>query len=63
VRINVDPKRCQGHALCAATAPDLFDLDEHGYATVADEFVSGEQAAPAAAAVATCPEQAIEIHR
>ncbi|WP_330254123.1 ferredoxin [Nocardia sp. NBC_00565] len=63
MRINVDPQRCQGHALCAATAPELFDLDEHGYARVADEFVSGEHAAAAQAAAATCPEQAVEIIR
>ncbi|PPJ25809.1 ferredoxin [Nocardia nova] len=63
MRVNVDPQRCQGHALCAATAPDLFELDEHGYAIAADRFVPDEQAAAAETAVTTCPEQAIEITR
>jgi ferredoxin len=63
VRINVDPQRCQGHALCAATAPDLFDLDEHGYAIVADEFGPDDHTTAAEAAAAACPEQAIEIIR
>jgi ferredoxin len=49
--------------LCAATAPDLFDQDEHGYAAVATEFVPPELVTAARAAAAACPEEAIEIHR
>ncbi|PPJ36682.1 ferredoxin [Nocardia nova] len=63
MRVDVDPQRCQGHVLCAATAPDLFALDEHGYAIAADRFVPDEQAVAAQTALATCPEQAIEIAR
>ncbi|MET7769442.1 ferredoxin [Nocardia sp. NPDC005366] len=63
MRVNVDPQRCQGHALCAAAEPDLFDLDEHGYASVADVIVPDERVAAAETAAMTCPEQAIEIIR
>ncbi|MFF3573359.1 ferredoxin [Nocardia jiangxiensis] len=63
MRVDVDPQRCQGHALCAATAPDLFDLDERGYAIAANEFVPDEHADAAVAAAASCPEQAVEIIR
>ncbi|WP_109526681.1 MULTISPECIES: ferredoxin [Nocardia] len=63
MRISVDPQRCQGHALCAAVLPGLFDLDEHGYATVRDVIVPEEHIASAEMAATTCPEQAVEIIR
>ena len=34
MRIRIDPERCQGHSRCYAIAPDLFDADDYGTATV-----------------------------
>ena len=32
MKIRVDPDKCQGHNRCYAIAPDLFDVDDYGYA-------------------------------
>lgn len=61
MKVRVNPEICQGHTLCAMTAPDLFDLrdeDGHGYAITEDVPPGKEE--PALAAIRTCPEQAIE---
>ena len=62
MRIDVDLARCQGHTLCAITAPELFDLDDndgHAVVKVADGLVPAELEAEAHRAFQTCPEQAI----
>lgn len=64
MKISVDTDRCQGHTLCAMTAPDLFDLHEQdGHAIVkpADGLVPTELELDAIRAGTTCPEQAITI--
>ena len=33
MRVHVDPEKCQGHNRCYALAPELFDVDDLGYAT------------------------------
>ncbi|WP_372347934.1 ferredoxin [Streptomyces sp. KL116D] len=43
MQVHVDTSRCQGHALCAMTAPELFDLnDDDGHATAVVGTVSTE---------------------
>ena len=32
MRVHVDPEKCQGHNRCYALAPELFDVDDLGYA-------------------------------
>ena len=32
LKVKVDRDKCQGHARCAALAPELFELDELGTA-------------------------------
>jgi ferredoxin len=64
VNISVDTGRCQGHTLCAMTAPELFGSDEQdGHATVipAAGSVPRELEEVARDAVASCPEQAITL--
>jgi ferredoxin len=61
--VRVDPARCQGHNRCTALAPELFELDEFGYARAC-----GDGAVPKALqktawlAQANCPEGAIDIN-
>ena len=61
-KVKVDRDKCQGHARCAALAPELFVLDELGNAHAA-----GDGTVPAALidkawlAKANCPELAIEV--
>ena len=62
MKIHVDPTLCQGHNRCVALAPDLFDIDDDGYAAVAGEgTVPADRAEVAELAVDNCPEQAITI--
>jgi len=61
VRIVVDKGRCQGHAQCAALAPDLFVLDDLGYLALADVEVADDNATTARRAALACPERAITI--
>ena len=61
MRIRVDRTVCQGHALCAGVAPDLFTLDEEGYSNVDETEVPGGLEDLARRGVQTCPERAITI--
>jgi len=61
MRITVDQSRCQGHALCAMHAPELFDLDDGGHAVVVADLVPGGLDEAAYMAEAGCPEEAITV--
>jgi ferredoxin len=62
MRLRVDSTKCEGHNRCYALAPDLFDVDDYGYATAAgDGVVPPDQIDKARLAVANCPEYAIEL--
>jgi ferredoxin len=62
MKVRVDPEKCQGHTLCAMTAPEAFRLSEFdGHSTALfDEVPAGMEEAVRDAA-ATCPEQAIVV--
>ena len=60
--MKVDPTRCEGHARCAALAPELFALDALGNAhEVGDGSVPDALTEKAYLAKANCPELAIDI--
>jgi ferredoxin len=60
VRIKVDGELCQGHNRCHALAPDLFVLDDFGFASAAhDGVVPEDRAETAMLAMDNCPEFAI----
>jgi ferredoxin len=62
LKVKVDRERCQGHARCAALAPELFALDEFGNAReIGDGTVPDALADKAYLAKANCPELAIEV--
>jgi ferredoxin len=62
VRVRVDETACQGHTMCAMTAPEVFGLrEEDGHAFVLVEVLAPEQEALARTAAVGCPEQAIVI--
>ena len=59
---HVDSEKCQGHNRCYAIAPELFDVDDLGYAhELNDGDVPAELEDKARLAVANCPEYAIAI--
>ena len=42
MKIRVDPDKCQGHARCYGLAPELFDVDDYGQASVIVDQVPAE---------------------
>jgi ferredoxin len=62
MKIHVNPDKCQGHNRCYVLAPELFDVDDYGYATeLNDGVVPDELAEKAQLAIANCPEHAVEV--
>lgn len=62
LRVAVDPERCQGHNRCHAIAPELFELDDHGYARPAgDGAVPSHLEEKARLAMKNCPEHAVRL--
>ncbi len=62
MRVHVDTEKCQGHNRCYALAPDLFDIDDYGYASErGDGIVPADLEDKARLAVANCPEFAISV--
>jgi ferredoxin len=59
LKLRVDVDRCQGHGMCAVTAPELFELGGEGKAVVLVDRVDFGQLDGARAAEASCPELAI----
>ena len=61
MRIRVDPDKCTGHARCYGLAPELFDVDDYGLASVrGDGSVPAALEDKARLAIANCPEYAVE---
>jgi len=62
LKVKVDREKCQGHARCAALAPELFALDELGNAhEIGDGSVADALVDKAYLARANCPELAIDV--
>jgi ferredoxin len=61
MKIRVDSDKCQGHARCYGLAPEIFDVDDYGQASVLLDDIPPELEEKARLAVANCPEYAIEI--
>ena len=62
MKVHVDPEKCQGHNRCYALAPELFDVDDLGYATeLGDGTVPAGMEEKARLAASNCPEYAISI--
>ena len=62
MKINYNREACQGHNRCYMLAPELFDVDDEGYAILLVEGeVPDELQEKAQLTVDNCPEYAIEI--
>lgn len=60
--ITVDRSKCCGYTLCAAEAPDVYSIDDQGYA-VAPEAVPADLEDQARRGAAACPDSAIILGR
>ncbi|MER8956126.1 ferredoxin [Mesorhizobium sp. M0833] len=63
MRIIVQKAKCQGHARCAAQAPDIFKLDDEGYILPGDIEVAKGEELSASRGARSCPERALELTR
>lgn len=62
MKITYDRSACQGHNRCYLLAPELFDVDDEGYAILLVEGeVPAELEQKARLAVDNCPEYAITV--
>lgn len=62
MKVQVDSTKCEAYGTCAGEAPNLFELDDFGYATaVGAGLVPGGDEQIARDAVAACPVAAIRV--
>jgi ferredoxin len=62
MKVVIDADLCQGHTLCALSAPEVFGLgEEDGHAFSLMEHVPSEFQLAATRAAQACPERAITI--
>lgn len=62
VKVQIDQKRCRGHAKCLDIAPDAFDfVDEEDRAIVVADGVRRTSVEALLDAQLECPEQAISV--
>ncbi len=64
MKIKYNRDACQGHNRCYMLAPEVFDVDDEGYAIVlADGDLTADQLAQAQLAADNCPEYAITVEQ
>jgi ferredoxin len=62
MKITLDRAACQGHNRCYLLAPEVFDVDDDGYAVLRiDGDVPTELQEKARLAAENCPEYAITV--
>jgi len=61
MKLTIDTAKCSGHARCYAVAPEVFDIDDLGYAVPVDRDVTEPLDENIAAGIAACPERAISV--
>lgn len=59
MKIVADMDLCQGHAVCAAEAPDIFSVPKRGQVEILDPNPGPEHQADVENAVRYCPTQAL----
>jgi ferredoxin len=61
VKIRADFDRCESNAMCAALAPEYFEVDDDDYLQILKEDVSEADKAQVRQAVAACPMSALSL--
>jgi ferredoxin len=61
MKIEVNTALCSGHARCAATAPEVYELDDDGFCAITTLDVAPELEAAAVRGADACPERAITV--
>ena len=61
MKVIIDTAKCAGHARCNAVAPEVYDLDDAGYALPYEGDVPPELEDKAREGLEACPERAISF--
>ncbi|MBB5156482.1 ferredoxin [Saccharopolyspora phatthalungensis] len=62
MKVRLESAKCDGFGTCAAHSPEIFELDEWGYASVkGDGEVTADLEGKVNRAVADCPVHAIIV--
>lgn len=61
MRIVADRERCEGHGLCADTAPEVYELDDDAIVVLVHEVVPPELERKAEAGARVCPVAALRV--
>lgn len=61
MKASIDLAKCSGHARCYMADPELFQLDDIGYALQSEFEVPVGDEDNARLGAATCPERAISL--
>ena len=61
MRVTIDASMCLGNARCMAAAPEVFDVDDDGVASVLDAHPGAALADHVRLAMRSCPTGAISI--
>ncbi len=59
MKVTVDEDKCAGHGMCLTMCPEVFELNEDGWAVADPEEVPAGLESSARDAIANCPERAI----
>jgi ferredoxin len=62
MRITVDDDRCAGHGMCLTLCPEVFTLNDDGYAEALVTDIRLEFQAAVREAIECCPEHAITAY-
>jgi ferredoxin len=57
----VDDDRCRGHAACCTICPEVFAINDDGYASVLVPEIAAEFTDQVRLAAESCPERAITV--
>lgn len=61
MKVHIDLDKCSGNARCYSIDPDLFEIDDSGYAINAEIDLPADASEKGRDAVAACPERAISL--
>jgi len=62
MKASIDDGRCRGHGVCTTLCPDVFTLNDDGYAEVVVDEVPYHLEGAAREACDACPENAITLY-
>lgn len=61
MRIEVDRDTCQGLGMCESMAHEIFEVDDDGTLIIHEQSPSEDKRTEVAAAVDSCPVQALRL--